>query len=378
MRGGPAAVDPETALAVTHVTDMRSQTQLIAGRYALRSLIGRGGSAAVWHADDRELRRAVAVKHIVLGAAGSTRSRMRAMREAQAAARLHTPGVVRLYDVHEDGDDVYLIMELIRAPSLLRMVRRHGPLDVDHAAAIGRSILTTLVAVHDAGIVHRDVKPSNVLVAETGVYLTDFGIALLGDDPTLTAAGSVLGTPAYMAPEQARGARVGPSADLYGLGATLYFALEGCAPFAESGSLATAQAVRDQPHRPGRSLGRLEPIVEALLVKDPAARPDAAVAAAALDVAAGPLVIDPPPCPPQAEPEDDPSSLPPPPSHADEDRRQLRRTLLWAGALLLLLAAALALLFVAIRDHPEVPATAATLAPAWLWVVRRDGPHGLM
>jgi serine/threonine protein kinase len=269
----------------------------------------------------------------------------------------------------------------------------------------------------EAGIVHRDVKPSNVLVTDTAVYLTDFGIALLADDPTLTASGSVLGTPAYMAPEQAHGERVGPAADLYGLGATLYFALEGCAPFTDTGSVETTQAVRHKPHRPGRRLGPLEPLVEALLAKDPAARPDVAAVATALDVASGALAGEPPPRsstteadtagepspppagrtePPASAPRTDlreadtagepsspsaartnppaspaprnpatppPPTLPPPP--ADEEGRQLRRTVLWGLVLLVLLAAALLLLFLAVRDHPEAPATGAVLLFAW-------------
>ncbi len=363
--------------------DTQSGLQLIAGRYALRSLIGRGGSGAVWRADDRRLRRAVAVKQIVLGDHRSTRSRTRAMREAQAVAKLRAPGVVRLYDVHDDGGQVYLVMELIEAPSLSRLVRRTAPLDPVRVAQIGRSMLAALLAVHDAGIVHRDVKPSNVLVDDTAVHLTDFGIALLEDDHTVTASGSVLGTPAYMAPEQARGERVGPAADLYGLGATLYFALEGCAPFADHGSVQTTHAVRDQPHRPGRQLGPLEPVIEALLVKDPAARPAADEVAAALDVAAEGLAIAPPPCATGADAAND---TPParnggapvhpavprtgggrrrsptaPGPHADEEKRQVRRALLWGAALLVLLAAALLLLFVAVREHPEAPATVAAL-----------------
>jgi serine/threonine protein kinase len=382
------------------VTQPQPGTQLIADRYAVRSLIGRGGSGAVWRGEDLHLRRPVAIKQIVLSESRSTRSRTRAMREAQAVAKLDTPGVVQVYDVHDDGAQVSLIMELIVAPSLTRVVRRTGTLTPQRAAQVGQSLLGTLLAVHAAGVVHRDVKPSNVLVGDCGIYITDFGIALLGDDPALTATGSVLGTPAYMAPEQARGERVGPMADLYGLGATLYFAIEGHAPFSEDGSIATTRAVRDRPHRPGEHLGPLGPLIDGLLAKDPAARPAAAEVAAALDPVAGRAPMAPPP--PRTHAEDatedhhdapgrpgadigaaddqadvgaDPSAAstrePLPPVPSDEEGRQLRRALLWGAGLLALLTVALLLLFLAVRDHPDAPAAAAALAcgrPTMWWI----------
>jgi len=381
------------------VTQPQPGTQLIADRYAVRSLIGRGGSGAVWRGEDLHLRRPVAIKQIVLSESRSTRTRTRAMREAQAVAKLHTPGVVQVYDVHDDGAQVSLIMELIDAPSLSHVVRRTGTLTPQRAAEVGQSLLGTLLAVHAAGVVHRDVKPSNVLVGDCGVYITDFGIALLGDDPALTAAGSVLGTPAYMAPEQARGERVGPMADLYGLGATLYFAIEGHAPFSEDGSIATTRAVRDRPHRPGEHLGPLTPLIDGLLAKDPTARPAAAEVAAALDAVVERTPIAPPP--PRTHAEDatedhdapgrpgadidatddqaDVTADPPPTGSAreplppvpiDDEGRQLRRALLWGAGLLLLLTVALLLLFLAVQDHPEAPAGAALIGgrPTMWWV----------
>jgi eukaryotic-like serine/threonine-protein kinase len=376
------------------VTHPQPGTQLIADRYAVRTLIGRGGSGAVWRGEDLHLRRPVAIKQIVLSESRSTRSRTRAMREAQAVARLQTPGVVQVYDVYDDGEQVSLIMELIEAPSLTRVVRRTGTLTPQRAAQVGQSLLGTLLAVHAAGVVHRDVKPSNVLVGDCGVYITDFGIALLGDDPSLTAAGSVLGTPAYMAPEQARGERVGPMADLYGLGATLYFAIEGCAPFSDVGSVATTRAVRERPHRPGEHLGPLAPVIDGLLAKDPAARPGAAEVAAALEaVTVGDTFATPPlrvttgdtgredeeagPGQDGSEGDADHAPDPPtphealPPVPVDEEGRQLRRALVWGAGLLALLVVALVLLFLAVRDHPEAPAIAAALAgarPTMWWV----------
>ncbi|HSJ45007.1 MAG TPA: serine/threonine-protein kinase [Euzebyales bacterium] len=376
------------------MTQPQPGTQLIAGRYVVRSLIGRGGSGAVWRGEDLHLRRPVAIKQIVLSESRSTRSRTRAMREAQAVAKLQTPGVVQVYDVYDDGAQVSLIMELIEAPSLTRVVRRTGTLTPQRAAQVGQSLLATLLAVHAANVVHRDVKPSNVLVGDCGVYITDFGIALLGDDPALTAAGSVLGTPAYMAPEQARGERVGPMADFYGLGATLYFAIEGCAPFSDAGSVATTRAVRERPHRPGEHLGPLAPLIDGLLAKDPATRPAAAEVAVALDAVTEGDTFAPPSlrmAPDGTRPGDDDAGPRPdasdgdvehppdtptphkalPPVPVDEEGRQLRRALAWGAGLLVLLVVALVLLFLAVRDHPEAPATAAVLAgarPTMWWV----------
>ena len=337
------------------MTEADAHAPLIAGRYQLGELLGRGGAGAVWRGEDHHLHRAVAIKQIVRSEHRTTRSRVRAVREAQAIAKLRTPGVVQIYDVFDDGPYVYLVMELVNAPSLARLVRRDGPFEPQRAAIAGRSMVTTLGAIHRAGIVHRDVKPSNVLVDGDGLRLTDFGIALLGDDPSLTAAGSVLGTPAYMAPEQARGERAGPAADLYGLGATLYYAVEGCAPFADSGSLETAQAVRDQPHRPACQLGPLEPIISALLSKDPHARPGLAEIDAELADAARGTALPKLPAPDEPLRVDaaEPNTAPPRAgTQSDDEGRQLRRVLLWVVLLLTGLTVALWLLFVAVREQP--------------------------
>lgn len=381
------------------MTDLQPDAELVAKRYELQTMIGRGGTGAVWRAHDRDLSRTVAVKQIVASEQRSTHSRARARREAQAIAQLQTPGVMQVYDVIDGGPYVYLVMEFVDAPSLARLVRRDVPLEPVAAAIAGRQILATLHAVHRAGVIHRDVKPSNILVDGDTLRLTDFGIALFGDDPTLTAAGSVLGTPAYMAPEQALGQRPGPQADLYGLGATLYFAVEGRPPFGEVGSWKITQAVRTQPHRPGQRLGPLEPLVDALLGKDPQARPpvaeiDAALACILGDTtsasppiaaAGGPADATPPTrAPNAADATDDdgerPAAPPPavadgagthPPDSGDADRRQTPRPMLWAGLLVGLLAVALLLLFFAVREQP---ANAAVLSsPA---VAARATYHG--
>jgi serine/threonine protein kinase len=249
----------------------------VAHRYRLDRLIGRGGSGAVWRGFDHRLRRPVAVKEIALSAdaAEAATGRTRALREARAAARLGGAGVVQVYDIVEEDGGAYLIMELVEAPNLNALIRRAGPMTPVAVAELGLRVLETLVAAHRAGIVHRDVKPSNVLIDRDNPRLTDFGIARLGDDATVTTTGAVLGTPAYMAPEHARGDAVGPAVDIYGLGATLYYAVEGVAPFRASGSLATVLAVLNDRPRPPERAGGLAPVLTDVLVKDPTARLDA-------------------------------------------------------------------------------------------------------
>lgn len=343
------------------MTQAQPDEALVAGRYRLQAMIGRGGTGAVWRAEDRHLARQVAIKQIVASEHRSMRSRTRALREGQAVAQLRTPGVVQVYDVIDVGPYVYLVMELVNAPSLSQLVRRNGRLTPVDAAVAGRSILSTLDAIHRAGVVHRDIKPSNILVDGDTLRLTDFGIALFGDGPMLTAAGSVLGTPAYMSPEQASGERPGPEADLYGLAATLYFAVEGLAPFAESGSWETAQAVRARPHRPPVRLGALEPIVEALLAKDPDQRPSSDEIDAALAVVSGTSQQRPsrPMTPVAPDTGVAPSQMPP----GDDERRQTRQLAMWVALLLALLAIALILLFVAVREQPANAAALAAVAP---------------
>ncbi|CAN5743650.1 hypothetical protein BH23ACT10_BH23ACT10_24680 [soil metagenome] len=249
----------------------------VAGRYRLDRLIGRGGAGAVWRGHDERLNRPVAVKEISFPTDGPQAEigQERALREARAAARLGDAGVVQIYDIHEEDDGAYLIMELVDAPTLSALVRRTGPLEPHTVAALGVRVLDTLVATHRVGIVHRDVKPSNVLIDGDVPRLTDFGIARLGDESAITSSGVVMGTPAYIAPEHARGEPVGPAADLYGLAATLYYAVEGTAPFGESSSVATVMAVLDRPPRRPRRAGPLTDLLDDLLVKDPAERPDA-------------------------------------------------------------------------------------------------------
>jgi hypothetical protein len=252
-------------------------TRRVADRYELGSELGHGGMGVVWRATDTLLAREVAVKEVDLprGLDADQRASMRARvsREARAAARLSHPGVVTVYDIAQDGGRDYIVMELVAAPTLDDLVRRDGPLTPERAARLGLGLLATLEAAHRAGIVHRDLKPKNVMVRENGTTkLTDFGIASVQGDPRLTATGLVVGSPAYMAPEQVEGEPVGPPADLWALGATLWFAVEGEPPFGGGEFQTLSAIVGGEPRRP-RRLGPLAPVLERLLTKDPARRP---------------------------------------------------------------------------------------------------------
>jgi eukaryotic-like serine/threonine-protein kinase len=247
--------------------------QLIADRYALLDVLGSGGAGAVWRGEDRLLGRPVAVKEVRIRAAGPTRARARVLREARAAARPHHQSVTAVYDVVDGEETVHIVMELVEGPSLADAVRDEGPLDPARAAELGLAVLAALEAAHARGVVHRDVKPGNVLLSPSGPKLTDFGIAAVDDDPSLTAAGTVLGSPAYMSPEQARGRGVGPASDLWALGATLHFAVEGAGPFDRGESLPTLAAVVGEDPAPAPHAGALGPVIAALLVKEPEERP---------------------------------------------------------------------------------------------------------
>jgi hypothetical protein len=264
----------------------------VADRYALEAPLGRGGMGVVWRAHDTVLGRAVAVKEVVLPPTLPDDERRaahaRVLREARAAARLNHPGAVTLYDVVLDQGHPFIVMELVPASALADLVRTGGPLPPARVAEIGIQLAATLEAAHRVGIVHRDVKPGNVMVAEDGgVKLADFGVASLQGDPQLTATGLVLGSPAYMAPEQAAGELSGPPADFWALGATMFFAVEGTPPFDKGASIATLAAVVNEDPRPMLRAGPLAPIVRALLAKDPAARPSGPRVRAELERLAG-------------------------------------------------------------------------------------------
>jgi eukaryotic-like serine/threonine-protein kinase len=260
----------------------------VADRYVLRTPLGRGGMGVVWRAHDALLGREVAVKEVVfpssLPEAERRSAQARVMREARAAARLNHPAAVTLYDVVQDQDQTFIVMELVPAPTLAELVQLHGPVHPTRAAEICSEVAGALAVAHARGIVHRDVKPGNVMVAsDGGAKLADFGVASLQGDPQLTTTGLVIGSPAYMAPEQASGEPSGPPADFWALGATMFFAVEGEPPFGKATSVATLAAVVNEDPRPARRAGPLAPVIGALLVKDPAARPSGPRLRAELD-----------------------------------------------------------------------------------------------
>src|ERR671933_454523 len=200
-------------------------SRLVAGRYRLRSLVGQGGMGRVWAAHDEGLERDVAVKEVLLPPAVPEAEReallARTLREGRAAARVRHPRVVTVYDVVEEDDRPWLVLQLLAPRTLADVLAAEGPLPPAAAARLGLQLLEGLTAVHEAGVVHRDVKPGNVLFgADGGAVLADFGIASLDGEAAVTATGLLLGSPAYLAPERARGAAPSPAADLWALGAT--------------------------------------------------------------------------------------------------------------------------------------------------------------
>ncbi|MEU8419263.1 serine/threonine-protein kinase [Micromonospora sp. NPDC048835] len=265
---------------------------LIVGRYRLLGLVGRGGMGRVWRAHDEMLHREVAVKEIVppswLTDHERDEVRSRTMREARAAARLNHPAVVRLYDVVAVDGSPWIVMEYVPSRTLQDVVDAEGPLDPTRAARIGLAVLDALQAAHTAGVLHRDIKPQNVLVAYDGrVLLTDFGLATFdGGDGAMTRPGMVLGSPQYVAPERAAEGASTVAADLWSLGATLHAAVEGQSPYARSTAMATLSALAAGPPDPAPHAGALAPVLAGLLRRDPRDRLDHDAARRLLTVAA--------------------------------------------------------------------------------------------
>ncbi|WP_424530651.1 protein kinase domain-containing protein [Sphaerisporangium viridialbum] len=263
------------------------QGRLVGRRYRLLSPVGRGGMGMVWHAHDVLLDRDVAVKELILpfglDQAGKQVAHRRMLREARSAARLSHPGIVTVHDVVEEDGRPWIVMELVRAWSLEQAVRQSGPLPVVQAAEIGVRVLDALRHAHAAGILHRDVKPGNVLLTADRVVLTDFGIAAIEGDVTITQTGLLMGSPAYIPPERLQGRPITHAADLWSYGATLYAAVEGRPPYEGPDAVAVLGAVLTQePNRPQRA-GALLPVIEGLLRKNPADRMPAAQAAELLE-----------------------------------------------------------------------------------------------
>ncbi|MGC0378260.1 hypothetical protein RKD28_005776 [Streptomyces sp. SAI-229] len=251
--------------------------RVVAGRYRLLSPLGEGGMGTVWRARDELLHREVAVKEVRapagLPASDVERMYARLEREAWAAARIADRNVVTVYDVATQDGRPWIVMELVRGLSLAEVLDAEGPLSPRRAAHIGAEVLAALRAAHAAGVLHRDVKPANVLIANDGrIVLTDFGIAMVEGSSALTMTGEVVGSPEFLAPERALGRTPGPESDLWSLGVLLYAAVEGHSPFRQDTPLSTLRAIVDEELPPPRRAGPLAPVVEGLLRKDPAER----------------------------------------------------------------------------------------------------------
>jgi serine/threonine protein kinase len=256
--------------------------RVIAGRYRLIEHLGSGGMGTVWLAWDELLRRRVAVKEVSppTGLSANEREmlRDRTLREARTAARLNHPNVVTIYDVAEDDGRPWIVMELIQAQSLRELVDENGPLDLQAAARVGLQLLAALRSAHAIGVMHRDVKPGNVLMDADGrAVLADFGIARVEDSPA-TTSGVLVGSPSYIAPERAQGERGGPASDLWSLGATLYAAVEGRPPYDRAGALPTLMAVVSEDPDPPRRAGIMWPVISGLLTTDQSRRLSSAAA----------------------------------------------------------------------------------------------------
>ncbi len=245
--------------------------RVIGSRYALTAELGRGAAGVVWRGHDLLLGRGVAVKELRLPLDTGEREHVhgRVLREARTAGRLNHPGVVAVHDVVPDGDSAFIVMEVVEAPTLADLVAERGPLPAAEVMSIAVQALSALEAAHAAGVVHRDVKPANLMVHADGrVKLTDFGIAQAVDDPSHTLRGTVVGSPAYMAPERVRGWDATPASDLWSLGATLACAVEGVAPFARTSTASTLFAITTETPRLTRASGVLATLITGLLTPE--------------------------------------------------------------------------------------------------------------
>ncbi|MER6846216.1 serine/threonine-protein kinase [Streptomyces flaveolus] len=276
----------EAERAGTSRTD--KSARLLAGRYRLGDVLGRGGMGTVWRAEDETLGRTVAVKELRfpgnIDEEEKRRLITRTLREAKAIARIRNNSAVTVYDVVEEDDRPWIVMELVEGKSLAEVIREDGLLEPKRAAEVGLAVLDVLRSAHREGILHRDVKPSNVLIAEDGrVVLTDFGIAQVEGDPSITSTGMLVGAPSYISPERARGHKPGPAADLWSLGGLLYAAVEGTPPYDKGSAIATLTAVMTENLEEPKNAGPLRDVIYGLLTKDPAQRLDDAGARAMLN-----------------------------------------------------------------------------------------------
>jgi serine/threonine protein kinase len=349
------------------------QQRVVAGRYTVIRELGRGGMGVVWLAEDRTIGRQVAIKELLLPPGIAPRERQvfeeRVLREARTAGRLSDPSIVTVHDVVQEDGATYIVMELIEAENLSEVIRQHGPMPVEQVLKIAEQVLIALQTAHAAGIVHRDVKPSNVMIAANGrVKLTDFGIAQSTEDPRLTTSGTLVGSPTYISPERLLGKDASPASDLWALGATLFFAVEGYGAYDRQTTAASIQAIMNEraqlrvvPHGP------LADLIMGLLNPDPDVRLNAGQAHYLIDQARtqtpprpgrasaaypGPVLSTPPAGFHQAAPQPTPppSPLSPSPSQPGSTRvlteSKSRKAILIAAAAVVLVAAVATILAV--------------------------------
>ncbi|WP_083950133.1 serine/threonine-protein kinase [Herbidospora yilanensis] len=261
--------------------ESQTSDRIVASRYRLIEPLGRGGMGTVWRALDETLEREVAVKELNADLSGADREifTIRTLREARAAGRVGHPAVAAVYDVFEERGHPWIVMQYVPSTTLGALIRDEGPMRPHRVATIGLQVLSALKAAHQAGVLHRDVKPDNVLITPDGrAVLTDFGIAAMEDDSPVTRTGSLVGTPAFISPERAAGGRAVRASDLWSLGVTLFLAVEGRSPFHRGHAMASLAAVMYEPYGQLYHAGPLTPVLHGLLEKDPARRMTAAEA----------------------------------------------------------------------------------------------------
>ncbi|MFI8530740.1 serine/threonine-protein kinase [Streptomyces aquilus] len=316
--------------------------RLLAGRYRLGAVLGRGGMGTVWRAEDETLGRIVAVKELRfpsnIDEEEKRRLITRTLREAKAIARIRNTSAVTVFDVVDEDDRPWIVMELVEGKSLAEVIREDGLLEPKRAAEVGLAVLDVLRSAHRQGILHRDVKPSNVLISEDGrVVLTDFGIAQVEGDPSITSTGMLVGAPSYISPERARGHKPGPAADLWSLGGLLYAAVEGVPPYDKGSAIATLTAVMTEPLEEPKNAGPLKDVIYGLLTKDPEKRLDDAGARVMLNA----VIHAPEPKPDEPAPAPDATKvvpLPPQPERGEGGERlrgalrSVRKAAVAAGA----------------------------------------------
>jgi len=286
----PKNESAEQAPPAVAVDEQSGGERVLAGRYALREPIGRGGVGTVWRATDLVLDREVAVKELRLPDDLTEDERAallrRTTREARVAGRLSHPNVVTVLDVVNEDGRPWIVMELVVARTLAEIIDIAGPLPYPRVAEIGLQLISALKAAHDEGIVHRDVKPENVMISENGrVVLTDFGLAAWTGESALSSSGRIIGSPSYLPPERAKAGPVGPPSDLWSLGATLYAAVEGHPPYDRKGYIAILRGDQLEEPAPAANAGPLAPVLAGLLKVNPDERLTAESATAMLRIA---------------------------------------------------------------------------------------------